>query len=142
MRLPRPRASFRRAMIAIAVLGIVLASARLWFIDNNPRDVLFASISALEGHYTIYSEVYRESRFRSLRAGMTARQVEDIMGPPLAKGRWMAADGGGPTTTEGGTLHDLWHYTRAGKSRGNYWRREVWFRDGLVYATDRSYYLD
>jgi hypothetical protein len=86
---------------------------------------------------------YSESKFRALRVGMTARQVEHIMGPPLARGQWQVPDGrGGPVTVGEGELDDLWYYTRAGKVRGNFWRREVWFRNGAVYTIDSTYYLD
>jgi hypothetical protein len=27
------------------------------------------------------------------------------------------------------------------RARGNYWRREVWFRSSVVYRTDGKYYL-
>jgi len=129
-------------MVAIAVAGIVLAVAKSLFIDNRPRDILFAAISALEGHFTVYAKGYSESKFRSLRVGMTVRQVEDIMGPPLERALWTVPSGGGPLATSGGIVDDLWCYTRAGKARGNYWRSEVMFRNGLVYGKDITYYLD
>jgi hypothetical protein len=145
MRLPRLRFTLSRMMVAVAVAGIVLAFAKFLFIDNRPIDILIAAISALDGHSTVYSEGYSESKFRSLRLGMTARQVEDIVGPALERGHWMDSrdtGAGQPTTPGEGNLSDLWYYTRAGKARGNYWRREVWFRDGVVYRTDSTYYLD
>ncbi len=70
-------------MVVVAIAGIVLAFAKYLFIDNRPGDILAAAIAALDGHYTVYAKGYSESKFRSLRVGMTARQVEDIMGPPL-----------------------------------------------------------
>ena len=142
MRQPRLRVTVRRMMVTVAVAGIVLAFAKFLFIDNRPIDVLAAAISALDGHSTVYAEGYSESKFRSLRVGMTARQVEDLMGPPLERSQWQIPSGGGPITPGEGILDDLWHYTRAGKARGNYWQREVWFRNGVVYRTDSTYYLD
>ena len=142
MRQPRLRVTVRRMMVTVAVAGIILASAKSLFIDNRPSDILMAAISALEGHFTVYAKGYSESKFRSLLVGMTARQVEDIMGPPLESGQWQVPGGSGLITPGEGILDDLWHYTRAGKARGNYWQREVWFRNGVVYCTDSTYYLD
>jgi hypothetical protein len=142
MQPPRTRATIRRMMVAIAVAGIVLAAAKSLFIDNRPDDILLAAISALKGHFTVYAEGYSESKFRSLRVGMTVRQVEDIMGPPLERGTWIVPSGGGPVTHWESTVDLLWYYTRAGKASGNYWQREVRFRKGLVYRMDGTYYLD
>ncbi len=142
MRLPRPRVTIRRMMVATAVAAIVAAAAKSLLVDNRPRDILAAAISAPDGEYTVYAGGYSESKFRSLRAGMTVRQVEEIMGPPLDRGRWMDSDAAGPTTAGEGIPQDIWYYTRAGKARGDYWRREVWFRDGLVYHTEGTYYMD
>ena len=142
MRRPRMQVTVRRMMVAVAVAAIVLAFAKFLFTDNRPIDILFAAISALEGHFTVYANGYSESRFRSLRAGMTVREVEDIMGSPLEKGKWQVPNRSGPTTPGKGILDDIWYYSRAGKARGNYWRREVWFRNGAVYRTETAYYLD
>jgi hypothetical protein len=142
MRPPRTRVTIRRMMAAIAVAAIVLALAKSLFIDDRPRDVLAAAISALDGESTVYAGGYSESKFRSLRVGMTARQVEDVMGPPLARGRWMDSDASRPATPGEGIPNDIWYYTRAGKAGGNYWRRDVWFRDGLVHEMDGTFYLD
>jgi hypothetical protein len=142
MRRLRLRVTVRRMMVVVAVAGLVLALAKSLFIDNRPRDILFATISALEGHSTVYAKGYSEYKFRSLRVGMTARQVEAIMGLPLGRGQWMVHSGSGPITTGEGILDDLWYYTCAGKARGNYWRTEVSFQNGVVYGTDSTYYLD
>ncbi len=145
MRKPRLQVTVRRMMIAIAVAGIVVAVARFLFIDNRPTDILFAAVSALEGHSTVYAGGYSESKFRSLRVGMTSPQFEDIMGPPMEKGHWYDvgdAAVGQPVTPGEGIESDVWCYTRAGKARGNYWQREVWFPNGVLYRTERIYYVD
>src|SRR5262249_46460988 len=124
---------------------IILAFARFLFIDISPGDILLAAISALEGHFTVYAKGYSESRFRSLRVGMTARQVEDIMGLPLERGHWLDPGDNGvgrPITPGEGSPSDLWYYTLAGKAKGNCWRREVWFRKGVLYRTESAFYLD
>ena len=142
MRRPRPRVTIRRMMVAVAVAGIALAFAKFLFIDNRPIDILFAVISAPGGHFTVYANGYDESRFRSTLAGMTVREVEEIMGSPVEKGKWQVPNESGPITLGVGILDDIWYYSRAGKARGNYWRREVWFRNGAVYRTETGYYLD
>ena len=143
MRRPRLRFTVRRMMVAVAIAAIVLALVKALFIDKRSIDLLFAEISALEGHLTVYAQGYREPKFRTLRVGMTVRQVEEIMGAPLEQGQWQVPDGrGGPVTVGEGELDDSWYYTRAGKVRGNYWLREVWFRNGAVYSIESRYYLD
>ena len=145
MRHARLRITIRRMMVMVAVAGIVLAVAKFLFIDNRPTDILFAALSALEGHSTVYAEGYSESKFRSLRVGMAAQQVADALGPPLVRGRWMNTGDAGmgqPITPEEGTRSDVRYYTGPGRARGNYWRREVWFRNGVVYRTDGTYYQD
>jgi hypothetical protein len=67
---------------------------------------------------TIYSAVYSEVSFRRLRRGMTTRQVESMMGPPLAKVRW------GDDTVN-------WIYSD-GAGRVFYWRRWVIFEGDKV----------
>ena len=132
-------------MIAVAIAGIAMAVARFLVIDNRPMDILFAAISAIDGHSTVYAKGYSESKFRLLRVGMTARQVEDTLGAPLERGHWMNAGDtpvGRRLTVAEGTLTDTWYYTAAGKEGGNYWRREVWFRHGVVHHLNGTYYLD
>ena len=56
----------------------------------------------------------------------------------MARPRWR----GGPIAVGEGELDDVWYYTRAGKVRGNFWRRVVLFRNGVVHQLDSTYYLD
>lgn len=148
LKLPRVRLTVRQMMVAVTIAGIVLAFAKVIFIDNRPLDVLIGTLDALVGKFTVYADGFNESKFRSLRVGMTARQVEDIMGPPLERGQWQDSGGSGPITPGVGTLEELWHYSRAGtaptagNATANYWRRQVWFRGGAVYSIDRTYYVD
>jgi hypothetical protein len=112
------------------------------FIDNQPRDFLFVALSLLDGrHSTIYADGYSETSFRSIRVRMPMREVEVIMGPPLYKGQWIVGVPSQPASTDG-PQDDFWSYTRAGKVRGNYWRRRVFFRNGIVHSTESSYYMD
>src|ERR1700677_330562 len=98
MRRPRLRFKVRNMMVAVAIAGVVVAFTKYLCIDNRPVDLLAAAIGALDGEYTVYADGYSESKFRSIRAGMTARQVEAIMGPPLMKGLWQVPSGRGPFT--------------------------------------------
>jgi hypothetical protein len=133
-------------MVAVAIAGIVLAFAKYLFVDNRPGDILVAALGALGGHYTVYAEGYSEAKFRSIRVGMTVRQVEEIMGPPLVKGEWQVPNGSGPVTPGVGSLDDIWYYTRGGKQvkqgTASHWRRAVLLRNGVVCGTDSTYWLD
>jgi hypothetical protein len=140
------RFRIRRIMVVVAIVGVILALAKSLFIDNSPDDIVAAVIGAMGGNFTVYAEGYSESNFHSIRAGMTVRQVEEIMGPPLVKGQWQVPDGIGPSTPGEVPLDDIWYYTRAGKpvqeGTASHWRRAVLFRNGVVWRTDRTYWLD
>ena len=139
---PRLRVTISRMMIAVAVAALILVVAKIVFIDNHPADFLKVGISILDGkHSTIYATGYSESNFRAIRVGMTARRVEKVMGLPLDKGRWIIGVPGQPATTNG-PEDEYWDYTAAGKLRGNYWQRRVFFRNGVVQSTEAGYYMD
>jgi outer membrane protein assembly factor BamE (lipoprotein component of BamABCDE complex) len=128
MRLSRLRLTMRRIMIGVAALGLVLGSVRLVFIDDSP-DQLFLSL--LLGESTVYSKGYSEQQFRTLRVGMTAAQVEAIMGPPLWKGTHPAF--GLPYT---------WFYTTHEDVTANYKRRWVAFQNGRVVQIINDFWID
>jgi hypothetical protein len=138
--------SVRRIMFVIVIFGVVLALAKYLFIENKPWDILAAAFGALDGHYTVYADGYSESSFRSIRVGMSVRQVEEIMGPPQEKRQWQVPDGSGLNTTGVGPLDDIWYYTRGGRhvERGtaSHWQRAVLFRNGLVWGKDSTCWLD
>src|SRR4051794_20083777 len=116
MRLPRARFTVRRMMVVVAALGIVLTLARYVFIEDSPDQLLAAM---LHGHSTVYARGYNESRFRTIRIGMTVSQVERLVGCPLERMQpwWSVGD-------------DLWLYTW--KRSGSFRRRWVVFRNGEV----------
>jgi hypothetical protein len=89
MWLSRPRSTVRRMMIEVACLGLCLAGTRFVL-----RELPFGGNLG-----TIYSKDYDETKFRSLRAGMSAREIESIMGRPLKKVPMIEDD------------HELWHYS-------------------------------
>jgi hypothetical protein len=121
-------------MALVAVCAVVLTLVRFLFIDNWPDQVLLSALCALDGSATVYVRGYSESKFRSLRIGMTAHQVEQIMGPPLSRSQW--------ATTRGGIADDVWNYTGANQPLGDYKRRSILFRNGKVFEIYNFYYLD
>lgn len=137
-----PRFTTRRMLAAVVAFALILTGIKHVLIDNRPRDVFFATLSGLFGHTTIYARGYSESKFRSLRVGMTPPQVEEIMGPPLTKAQWQESIPGQPITPGVGPLHEIWCYSGPGKRRGNFWMREVCFKDGVVLSLEREFYLD
>ena len=72
------RFRIRRIMVLVAIVGVVLALAKFFFIENRPREILAATFTALNGEYTVYADGYSEYSLRSIRVGMSIRQVEEI----------------------------------------------------------------
>lgn len=146
MRCPRLHFRLRRMMVAVAAVGIVLACVKCAFVDNRPVDVVAAALAALDGYSTVYAEGYNESSFRSLRVGMTARQVEKIIGPPLARGEYHSVAGAWPIVPGLGQPGEYWSYSRGGKhaeyGKTSYWKRDVYFRNGVVSDIDRTFSID
>ena len=117
MRLSRPRFTVGRMMMGMACLGLCLAGIRFVLL-NFPYG----------GLGTIYSRNYNETKFRSLRMGMSAKEVESIMGPPLKKIRYVD--------------DELWYYSDQPNEVANYWRRWVHIRQGRVMAITSDYWID
>jgi hypothetical protein len=71
------RVGVRGTMVAVALIGSWLGTAR-WWVDHNVA--------------TVYASGYSEGGFRRVRIGMTPGEVESILGRPLRKGsdseRW------------------------------------------------------
>jgi outer membrane protein assembly factor BamE (lipoprotein component of BamABCDE complex) len=128
MRLPRTRISIRQLLVATAVLGVIVAFVRFVFIDNSPDQLL---ASAILGESTVYAKGYSEHRFRTIKVGMTASQVEAIMGTPLRKGLHPAFG-----------LPDPWFYTYHEDMTANYKRRWVVFNNGKVVNVINDFWVD
>ena len=79
---------------------------------------------------TIYFLAYSETTFRQARAGMTTKEVEALMGPPLRKVPWFD----GPFTN--------WQYTTQYNPTLNFWRRWVFIRNGKVAFVVNDYGVD
>jgi hypothetical protein len=99
---------------AIAWIGIALGFMHWVFIDSS----------------TIYAAGYDEARFRQIQIGMTAAQVESMLGPPLHRYNRSSVE-----------IQD-WGYTEGASSTSNYWRREVMIEDGKVKAVVSDYWWD
>ena len=123
-------------------LGIIslLASPLILFVlfdlgcGFEGRSVLWPSID------TVYAPGYSEGAFRTIRAGMTRRQVDAIMCKPLFVHR-MA--GVGYTLPDAGYMR--YSYTRDGRCPwGDFaWLgREVRFQDGVVVEVFSDLYYD
>jgi hypothetical protein len=95
---------------------------------------VLSAISALDGSATVYAEGYSESKFRSIRVGMTARQVEEIMGPPFTRSSCYSTLGFMNTSNH-------WGYSRPNKPLGFHKLRAIWFRDGKVSWVENSYFI-
>ncbi len=131
------------ALLVGLVGWLLIVGTKSLFIDNSPSDVFFATICRFDGDFTVYAPGYREARFRSLRLGMTSAEVEATVGPPLTIGQWQVTPSGQPITPGADPLEPMWHYSRAGKLRqGSYWRREVWFRGGVVSQIVDGFHVD
>jgi hypothetical protein len=79
---------------------------------------------------TIYSKDYDETKFRSLRAGMSASEIESIMGQPLKK------------VPMSGDNHELWYYSDQINVLSSYWRRWVYVRQGKATEIVNEYWVD
>jgi hypothetical protein len=79
---------------------------------------------------TIYAPGFSQSRFDRIRAGMSSREVEAALGPPLEKVEW-DIDGA-----------ENWKYSTQVRATSNYSRRWVFIRDGEVTKVVRDFWLD
>jgi hypothetical protein len=115
-------------MLAVAALGLILALARRVFVEDWPDQLL---LSIYFGDGTVYARGYDESKFRAIRTGMTAPQVERLAGPPLRGTTflWPGED-------------DIWLYTYFSRSRTCHRRRWVRFQDGKVIEVINDFYVD
>jgi outer membrane protein assembly factor BamE (lipoprotein component of BamABCDE complex) len=112
------RFSLLRLMALVAVLGLCLAVIR--FIALN---------APVGGLGTIYSRDYDEAKFHSLQIGMTKKQVEAIMGPPLKMEASSDSD-------------QRWYYSDQRNDTANFWRRFVHFFEGKVAFIVSDYWHD
>jgi hypothetical protein len=114
------RCTVWRMMVAVAVIALCCELLREFAEED-----------------TVYAKGYSESRFLSLRVGMTKRQVETAMGmPPIRKD--FTSFSSPSTWVDGGDVQ-VWQYSES-PSDGDYERRWVFFRNGMVDRIDCRFY--
>jgi hypothetical protein len=118
-----PRLTVWRLTVMIAVIALHLAFARL-LLQNDP----------FFGFCTFYSARYSESRFNTIRVGMTGAEVEGVIGPPLRKQRWN--EHAGPPNEE------MWEYSARRDVTANFWRRWVLFENDKVSHVISDFWVD
>lgn len=102
-------------LIAVALVGVSLAWLRWVFVDSS----------------TIYSERYDEAKFHTVREGMTASEVEALLGPPIYEGKVYES-----------SSERLWAYSRGTSGTSNYWRRWIFVNDGKVESVVADFWWD
>jgi hypothetical protein len=122
-RTTRQRLTVRGLMVIVSLIGIHLATLRALLIHEP-----------FFGFGTYYSDGYSESRFVTLRVGMTCGEVEAIVGRPLRKVPWNQDTG--PYSEE------MWQYSDRPDCTANYWRRWVHFENGKVITVFNDFWLD
>lgn len=128
----RIRWLFSIPMILICVSFVVLVFSRKSFLDS--RHYLKYALATLDGNATLYAPTYTDASFASLRFGMVPSEVTRRVGSPLQRSDWIDSAGklAGP----------VWMYTMPKKPNGSYWRREVYFANGVVVDIISDFYLD
>jgi hypothetical protein len=71
----RWRPTVRQMMGGVAVFGLAIGFVLLVFLDDSPDQLI---LSFILGKSTVRSKGYSEQKFRTIRIGMTASQVEAI----------------------------------------------------------------
>jgi hypothetical protein len=120
---PRGRLTVARLMVLVAVVGVHLATVRVLLM----REPFF-------GMGTVYSEGYSDGRFSKLVIGMSAAEVESIMGRPLRKVPWDVNSS--PPKTE------MWFFSDQPTGMANYHRRWVRFENGQVTEVINEFWYD
>ena len=88
-----------------------------------------AIYNLIEPEETIYTAGYDEQKFESIKTGMTADQVNKLMGEPLKR---IDVDG----------HRVIWLYSKQGPHDTNYKIRNVWLQENKVVRIDRSFFVD
>jgi hypothetical protein len=122
MRFPRVQLTARRKVVfGLSVLGLAT------FDRLRSPSLVAVALARAESLDTEFSSDYRDWGWLSLRHGMTERDVEAAIGPPLRQAK--------------GLGEEVWAYSRS-PGDTSYWKRTVWFRGGRVVGFDSGLYFD
>jgi hypothetical protein len=101
----------RRSSLLLVLSGIISAIIVIVCIllSNNIRDLV---MSVFLGEATVYAKGFSESKFRCIKVGMRAEDLQAVMGPPLKRSPW-------------GPFPEVWLYTNQRTITDNFWRRWV-----------------
>jgi hypothetical protein len=122
MRFTRVQLSARRKVVfGLSALGVATFE---WLRSPSIVGIILARTDRGD---TEFSWGYRDWAWLSLRHGMTEREVEAAVGPPLR--------------TVKGFGEEVWAYSRS-PADTSYWKREVRFRRGRVVGFDSELYFD
>jgi hypothetical protein len=122
-RLPPQPFTVRRLMVIVLLVGIHLAFLRSLLV-NDP----------FFGFGTLYSKDYSETRFTKLQVGMSPREVEAIIGPPLCKVPW--------NQSSGAPREEMWYYSNQPNATANFARRWLHFENGKVVTVINDFWID
>lgn len=79
---------------------------------------------------TVYAPGFDEDRFHQIAVGAPAEEVEQILGPPLAR------------TPSGNRGIETWEYTEFTETTLGFWRRWIYIKDGNVSGVLSDYWYD
>jgi hypothetical protein len=123
MKRRRFRCTVRLMMVVLACLAVGLALIRK-----------LREIDPFFGTGTFYAPGYEERLFNQLRVGMSAAEVEAIIGSPLRKISW--------NQHMGPHHEELWTYSDRPDVTFNYWRRWVIFENGKIVNVINDFWFD
>ena len=119
-------------LVLLMVVGYVVGTAASAYVRAGRADFL----NELVFGDTKWSDGFTDSKFSSVRVGMSSAEVQTILGEPVL--RHTASSG-----------EDVWHYAYGNRhdksgvwADCDYTERAVLFADGKVSSIRRSFYFD
>ncbi len=116
--------NLKNLFVGVTVYCVVLGSIRL--LVHLPS-VLDGAVGTWWGHDTVFSKGYSEEGWDDVHVGMTAQEVESVLGKPLEKDVWGS--------------DEEWSYSKS-RGFGSYFKRDIFFIDRKVMEKDGSFWLD
>lgn len=121
------RFRLRTLLLSVTVLAIALTAYRHWPL-HGPLDYVL-SLGLAED--TVYADGYSDSRFKSVRYGMTRGEVHRRLCPPL--GRNVFREEGRDI------IREWWSYSPGDT---HHRARYIWYRDDKVTKREAYSYID